>query len=53
MRNGYLKWNGVEIDGCGQYDTGYAGLRIDHIGFNNLSALSPAMQTLYKGYPRT
>jgi hypothetical protein len=26
--NGYAVLDGVEMDGCGQYDTSYAGLRI-------------------------
>jgi len=27
-RNGYAIMDGVELDGCGQYDTTYAGLKI-------------------------
>ena len=30
--NGYAKFDGVEMDGCGQYDTTYAGLRIEKLG---------------------
>ncbi len=41
LKNGYLQWNGVELDGCGQYDTTNAGLKIDHVGFNDPSVLSP------------
>ena len=26
--NGYAKMSGVELDGCGQYDSTYAGIRI-------------------------
>jgi hypothetical protein len=28
VRNGYAILDGVEFENCGQYDTGYAGLRI-------------------------
>jgi len=53
LKNGYLQWNGVELDGCGQYDTTYAGLKIDRVGFNDPSALNPDIQALYNGYPKT
>jgi hypothetical protein len=26
--NGYAILNGVEMDGCGQYDSSYAGIRV-------------------------
>lgn len=26
--NGYIIFDGVEVNGCGQYDTSYAGIRI-------------------------
>ena len=32
FKNGYAKFNGVEMEGCGQYDTTYAGLRIEDVG---------------------
>ena len=30
--NGYAKMSGVELDGCGQYDSTYAGIRIQKLG---------------------
>ena len=32
---------GVEFDGCGQYDTTYAGLRIQNVGNINDNSLKP------------
>jgi hypothetical protein len=32
VKNGYAILDGVEFDGCGQYDTTYAGLRIEKVG---------------------
>lgn len=37
--NGYAILNGVEINGCGQYDTSYAGIRIEKLG-----SLTPVTQ---------
>lgn len=32
IKTGYAIFDGVELDGCGQYDTSYAGLRIEKLG---------------------
>ncbi len=32
IKTGYAILDGVQLDGCGQYDTSYAGLRIQKIG---------------------
>lgn len=32
FRNGYAKFHGVEMDGCGQYDTTNAAIKIEKIG---------------------
>lgn len=37
--NGYIIFDGVEVNGCGQYDTEYAGIKIEKIG-----SLTPVTQ---------